>query len=53
MEAPRYQIIVKNKAGTTIGEFSNFFNLKYTDILNGYGTATFDIPIDSADAVTS
>jgi len=51
MTTPKYQIIVKDKNGDVIGEFSDFFNLTFSDILNNYGQATFDIPIDSSDAV--
>ncbi len=49
---PKYQILVKNKSGVSIGEFSSFFNLKYSDVHNYYGVATFSIPIDSPDAET-
>lgn len=49
--APRHQILVKDKSGTLVGEISDWFNLKFSDQLNNYGKATFDIPIDSDDAV--
>lgn len=49
--SPRHQIIVKDKAGTVLGEISDWFNLKFSDQVNNYGQATFDIPIDSDDAV--
>lgn len=47
----QYRIVVKNKAGVQIGQFSNFFNLTFNDSENNYGTATFDIPSDSDDAI--
>lgn len=47
---PKYQIIVKDKGGNIIGEFSDFFNLKFSDILNNYGQCTFDVPITSSDS---
>lgn len=48
---PDYQIIVKNKAGDVLGEITGFLNLKFGDRLNDYGTATFDLPIESPDLV--
>lgn len=47
----KHQIVVKDKAGLILGEISDWFNLKFSDQMNNYGTATFDIPIDSSDAV--
>lgn len=49
--APKHQIIVKNKDGEVLGEISNWYNLAFSDRINNYGTATFDIPVDSSDAV--
>lgn len=46
----RHQIIVKDKAGNIIGEVSNWFNLKFSDQINNFGQASFDVPIDSSDA---
>ena len=40
------RILVKNKEGTYIGEFSRFRNLKFGKRLNNYGTCTFDIPVN-------
>lgn len=48
--SPKYQIIVKDKEGNVIGEFSDFFNLRFSDILNNYSQATFDVPITSSDS---
>lgn len=50
MTSPQHRVVVKNKAGTQIGQFSQVFNLKFSEPLNNYGTATFDIPVDSDDA---
>ncbi len=47
---PKYQIIVKNKAGDVVGEFSTWFNLKFGDKLNGFGTCTFEVPLTHPDA---
>lgn len=47
----RHQILIKDKSGVAIGEISNWFNLKFSDRLNDYGQATFDVPIDSSDAI--
>lgn len=49
--APRHQIIVKDKAGNIIGEISDWFNLTFSDQQNSYGQCSFDIPIDSSDAI--
>lgn len=46
----KHQIIIKDKAGNVVGQISDWFNLKFSDQLNGYGQATFAIPIDSSDA---
>lgn len=47
---PKYQIIVKDKEGEVIGEFSDFFNLKFSDVLNNYGQCSFDVPVTSSDS---
>lgn len=49
--SPGHQIIVKDKAGVVLGEISHWFNLRFSDQENNYGQATFDVPIDSDDAV--
>lgn len=51
INAPKHQIIVKDKSGVIIGEFSDWFSLKFSDKINGYGEASFAVPIDSVDAV--
>lgn len=55
MENPDYQIIVKDKSGTTIGEFTEWFNLRFSDKLNNYGECSFDVPVtsDELDTLTS
>lgn len=50
LATPKYQIIVKDKEGNVIGEFSDFFNLSFSDALNNYAQASFDIPVTSSDA---
>lgn len=52
MADTRHQIVVKDRVGNAIGEFSDWLNLKFSDQLAnyGYGQASFDIPIDSKDA---
>lgn len=52
MNTPKYQIIVKDKSGIAIGEFPQFFNLKFSDKLNNFGTATFDLPVDMKEATS-
>lgn len=49
MENPNYQILVKNKTGSILGEFSNWFQLKFSERHNNYGFATFQIPITSSE----
>lgn len=49
--APKHQIIVKDKNANIVGEISDWFDLKFSDQLNNYGQCTFSIPIDSDDAV--
>lgn len=39
-----YRIVVKNKAGDSLGEFPVFRSLKYGKRLNNYGTCSFSIP---------
>lgn len=47
-----HQIIVKDKLGNRIGEFSKWFNLKFSDQINSYGEAIFDIQIDDEEATS-
>lgn len=51
MDNPKYQIIVKTKDGTVLGEITTWLNLKFGDRLNDYGTCTFDVPSSSRDLV--
>lgn len=46
---PTYQILVKNKDGETIGEFTEWFNLRFSDRLNNYGECSFDVPVTSTE----
>lgn len=48
---PRHQIIVKDKEGNILGEISDWFNLRFSDQVDNYGEASFDIPVDSDDSV--
>lgn len=50
MDIAKHQIIVKDKEGNVIGEFSDLFNLSFSDALDNYGTATFDVPVSSTDS---
>lgn len=50
MASLKHQIIVKDRTGTILGEISDWFNLRFSDQINNYGQASFDIPIDSDDA---
>lgn len=49
MANPKYEIEVRDKDGNVLGEFSTFLNLKFSDKLNDYGTASFDVPSNSMD----
>src|SRR3990172_11229342 len=43
----KYSIIVKDKTGESLGEFTEWKNLKFSDRLNDYGECYFDVPITS------
>lgn len=39
-----YRLVVKNKAGETLGEFENYSGLKFNRYLNNYGSIEFRLP---------
>jgi len=45
-----YTIKVKNRNGNFIGEFETFRNLKYSKNLNGYGSCSFEVPLEDSKA---
>lgn len=49
---PIYTIVVKDKEGTTIGEFNDWLNLRFSDRANNYGICSFDIPVTSQELIT-
>lgn len=49
---PTYQIIVKDKEGNIIGEFTEWFNLRFSDRHNNYGECTFEVPVSSEELTT-
>lgn len=42
-----YQIIVKDKNGTSLGEFTQWSDLEFSDRLNYYGECSFKVPVTS------
>lgn len=46
---PRYQILIRDKEGNTIGEVNNWFNLRFTGRHNNFGNCTFELPATSPD----
>jgi hypothetical protein len=46
-EAPTYRFWVLDAlSGLPLGEFANVSNVSFSDVLNGYGTATLTVPLD-------
>lgn len=46
----KYQIVVKNSNGDSLGEFEKFRNLKFSKKLNDYSECSFEIPVNEAKA---
>lgn len=44
---PNYQIVVRDKNGNELGEFTEWNNLRFNDVLNNYGTCEFGVPVTS------
>lgn len=42
-----YKIVVKNSAGEMIGEFDQFRSLQFGKKLNGYGSCSFEVPVNN------
>lgn len=45
-----HQIIVKDKSGSTVGQFSDWFSLRFSDQINYFGECSFQVPVTSRDA---
>lgn len=44
---PQYQIVVRDKQGNELGEFTDWRGLSFSDHVNNYGTAEFQVPLSS------
>jgi hypothetical protein len=49
---PKYQILVRDKEGTILGEITGWLNLQFSDKLNNFGECSFDLPVDSDELAT-
>lgn len=49
---PNYQIVVRNKTGEILGEFSQWKDFHFSDKVNFYGECSFSIPVDSDELET-
>lgn len=45
--SPLYQIVIRNKDGDEIGEFTDWTDLTFSDRLNNYGSCEFKVPVNS------
>lgn len=48
---PRYQILVRDKDGNTLGEISAFQNLKFSEKHNDWGESVFELPATSQELI--
>jgi hypothetical protein len=49
MSLPRYQIIVRDKGGNELGEFTEWRSLRFSDKVNDYGSCQFEVPVTSSE----
>lgn len=48
---PHYQIVIRNKDGDEVGEFTDWTDLIFSDRLNNYGSCEFKVPVSSENLI--
>lgn len=48
----RYQIIIRDKSGNELGEFTEWQSLRFNDKLNNYGSCSFYVPVTSQELLS-